>query len=268
MLFIYFLGISFFMNIIITSGQEQQCVAPGYDFDGFTDTQTDNWDPNDDTQLVQFAPCGFINNICGSNPPPQNQCSNPGSEGQCCGVCQSWVKDGNPQAACLGTLLGSVTVLSETSVQIQYSNGDTSDDGVGREVIVVVNCDSTAGVLDFDMFEPALPSNPPPEVYTYTLTLKSSTLCAVAPPVVPPKSRPGASPDAISGGSVFLILFFIITFLYFLIGILYNKHYGKKTGIDVVPNIEFWKEVPSYLKEGIIFTKDTISATIKSRVSK
>jgi len=260
---IYFLGISFFC-VIFTSAQQQGCEAPGYDFDGFTETQTANWEPNDSTQLVQYAPCGFISNICGNTPPPGNQCSNPGSEGQCCGVCQSWVSDDQLQAACLGTLLGSVTVLTQESVQIVYLNGDTSEDGIGREVIVVVNCDSTAGVLDFDMFQPAIPSNPPPDVYTYTLTLKSSTLCEVAPPNSPnpPRVRP-TSPTGISGGSVFLIIFFVTIFLYFMIGMLYNKYYGQKSGIEMIPNLEFWKEVPDYLKEGVIFSKDNISASIK-----
>jgi len=32
----------------------------------------------------------------------------------------------------------------------------------------------------------------------------------------------------------------------------------KKRGIEAIPNIEFWKEIPFYIKDGFTFTIDKI----------
>jgi len=60
------------------------------------------------------------------------------------------------------------------------------------------------------------------------------------------------------GGTIFLIVLLVVVILYCAGGFAYNfKKLGKK-GLDAVPNIEFWKDFPSLVKEGCTFTINKI----------
>ncbi|XP_076373653.1 cation-dependent mannose-6-phosphate receptor-like [Tachypleus tridentatus] len=56
----------------------------------------------------------------------------------------------------------------------------------------------------------------------------------------------------ISIGSVLLIIFFVLLLVYLLIGMTFN--YGKGArGVELIPNYEFWCELPAYVIEGWMF---------------
>ncbi|XP_055588658.1 uncharacterized protein LOC129740995 [Uranotaenia lowii] len=59
-----------------------------------------------------------------------------------------------------------------------------------------------------------------------------------------------------SVGSVLLILFLIGTFTYFTIGSIVRFMYLGARGIEVVPNLEFWKDLPSLVREGVRFVQN------------
>ena len=61
-----------------------------------------------------------------------------------------------------------------------------------------------------------------------------------------------------SGGSIFLIIFFVGFFVYFVAGIIYKKKRYDAQGVDMVPNIDFWKELPFLVKDGVAYTIDKI----------
>eukprot|EP00808_Paulinella_micropora_P028555 g52695.t1 len=58
----------------------------------------------------------------------------------------------------------------------------------------------------------------------------------------------------LSGGSVLLILFIPGAFLYLAIGILYKRKTQGTTGVESIPNIEFWRALPQLVKDGVQFT--------------
>ncbi|XP_043262851.1 uncharacterized protein LOC122403410 [Colletes gigas] len=58
----------------------------------------------------------------------------------------------------------------------------------------------------------------------------------------------------LSTGSVLVILFIIFTGIYFIGGVIALKLLRGATGWEMIPNHEFWGELPSLIRDGITFT--------------
>eukprot|EP00457_Paulinella_chromatophora_P013937 gb/GEZN01014300.1/.p1 GENE.gb/GEZN01014300.1/~~gb/GEZN01014300.1/.p1 ORF type:complete len:289 (+),score=18.62 gb/GEZN01014300.1/:81-869(+) len=58
----------------------------------------------------------------------------------------------------------------------------------------------------------------------------------------------------LSSGSVLLILIIPGAALYFVIGFLYKSKTQGTSGVESIPNIDFWRSLPQLVKEGIRFT--------------
>jgi len=225
----------------------QTCSVPGFNFDKISSST--NWQATWTTQTLSFAPCTTGTSAgCGSSGQPLNQCTGVAS---CCAVCQSWSEDTGPAGACLG--LGSkfisASAMSSSSVKITYGGGDVVTPGnTPRQVDIVINCEQGGSTLGFSSFTPAEVTTPPPPYYLYTLTLTSNALCG-----------------GISGGSVFLIILFSAAVLYLIAGVIVNKFHFQKEGIEIVPNIDFWKEVPGWIVDGVMLTKTKIMSAVSSQ---
>merc|ERR1711871_852623 len=64
-----------------------------------------------------------------------------------------------------------------------------------------------------------------------------------------------AGVGGLSDGSLFLILtFFVFLPLYLGGGMIYNYKVKEKRGIEMVPNLEFWRALPGYTKVGCIYS--------------
>ena len=72
-----------------------------------------------------------------------------------------------------------------------------------------------------------------------TFVLSTSVVCAAS---------------GLSGGDVFLIIFFVGGFLYVAVGALVKHKRYNATGKDMMPNIDFWQDLPHLLKDGFRFT--------------
>lgn len=59
-----------------------------------------------------------------------------------------------------------------------------------------------------------------------------------------------------STGGVLLILFLISTFTYFTIGSIVRFMYLGARGIEVIPNLDFWKDLPGLVRDGIRFLQN------------
>ncbi|KAH9524733.1 hypothetical protein Btru_027646 [Bulinus truncatus] len=79
---------------------------------------------------------------------------------------------------------------------------------------------------------------------TYIFTLYTRYGC------LPSNDKSGG----LSVGSVLVILFFVLLLIYLVGGVLFLKYVRKAEGIEVIPNVEFWKDLPSLIKDGILFT--------------
>merc|ERR1711988_828559 len=67
------------------------------------------------------------------------------------------------------------------------------------------------------------------------------------------KPLPAMASSVLSFGWVFVILLFVAVTLYFAIGICYKMHKYGKRGEDALPHIDFWRELPYLVKDGISF---------------
>ncbi|XP_058448265.1 uncharacterized protein LOC131428370 [Malaya genurostris] len=59
-----------------------------------------------------------------------------------------------------------------------------------------------------------------------------------------------------SVGQVLLIMFFTGTFTYFLIASIVRFMYFGARGIEVIPNLDFWKDLPGLVRDGVNFLRD------------
>ncbi|CAF1195935.1 unnamed protein product [Rotaria sp. Silwood1] len=56
--------------------------------------------------------------------------------------------------------------------------------------------------------------------------------------------------NGLSGGAVFLIILFSVTFVYMVGGLLYNGFVQHKSGLNLLPHAQFWIGLPLYAIEG------------------
>jgi len=55
------------------------------------------------------------------------------------------------------------------------------------------------------------------------------------------------------GGYIFLILLIIAAFLYFGVGSCINYYVYGVRGQEIIPNVEFWKNLPSNIKNATLY---------------
>jgi hypothetical protein len=78
-------------------------------------------------------------------------------------------------------------------------------------------------------------------------------------PAIAYYDNPNPKDEGISGGSIFLIIFFVGGFVYVVGGIAYNMKAKDKHGMEAFPNHTFWfVQLPGYVRDGIKYTKDTL----------
>jgi len=106
---------------------------------------------------------------------------------------------------------------------------------------------------------PVFPATPPTVDSTstgcqYTFTMASSAACPSSGPTSPPPGPGAPGSKSISGGTIFLIILLVSTFLYIVLGCFYMTKYKGTTGRESCPNYTFWSSLPGLVKEGCMFT--------------
>ena len=90
--------------------------------------------------------------------------------------------------------------------------------------------------------------------FTYKASFKLDSVCSGAPG---PNPGPGGADDyqkePCSGGCAFLIVFFASMVVYAIVAIVINVVTGKR-GKEVAPHADLWTEIPSLIKDGVMFT--------------
>jgi hypothetical protein len=61
-------------------------------------------------------------------------------------------------------------------------------------------------------------------------------------------------------GWIFIIIFCVLLVLYCGIGMFYKYKKLGVTGIETIPNVEFWRDYPSLVKDGIAFSISKVQA--------
>eukprot|EP01064_Diplonema_japonicum_P025386 TRINITY_DN3678_c0_g2_i3.p1 TRINITY_DN3678_c0_g2~~TRINITY_DN3678_c0_g2_i3.p1 ORF type:complete len:206 (+),score=45.74 TRINITY_DN3678_c0_g2_i3:54-671(+) len=78
-------------------------------------------------------------------------------------------------------------------------------------------------------------------------------------PVEPTPAEPSSSSDGVDGGVIFLIIFFVGFAVYMGAGMAYRFKVKGETGVNMVPNVEFWKDLPNLMKDGALFIKNKVT---------
>ncbi|XP_023024128.2 cation-dependent mannose-6-phosphate receptor [Leptinotarsa decemlineata] len=115
---------------------------------------------------------------------------------------------------------------SDEGYQIIYRNGSESD------VIATVN-------LVCVQFK---------ETFFKVISDKSKDFLVGSPKVCVITEHQG-----LSGGSVFLIILIVLATVYFIGGALISYFIRGARGVEIVPNIDFWRNLPGLVKDGAIF---------------
>lgn len=71
----------------------------------------------------------------------------------------------------------------------------------------------------------------------------------------------GCPQGGISPGSVMLIIIFVGLAVYLIAGIIINAAVRKKTGAEMIPNSEFWMDLPKLIRDGFRFLVSKIRGT-------
>jgi len=103
---------------------------------------------------------------------------------------------------------------------------------------ILMNYECDSGEIAF--LQQAVQPDPTNHQCYFVGVMKSKYAC--------PSRNTGKS--GLSGGSVFVIMFFVVGAMYFGGGIAYKYKRKGTTGIESIPNIDFWRTLPGLVKDG------------------
>ncbi|XP_046559014.1 uncharacterized protein LOC124268051 [Haliotis rubra] len=85
-----------------------------------------------------------------------------------------------------------------------------------------------------------------PDKCLYNITFEFAGACL--------QTIPSTITNQMSAGSVLVIIFFVFVLSYFVFGSMWNIACRGARGKEVVPNVEFWTDLPVYIADGFLFT--------------
>jgi len=100
-----------------------------------------------------------------------------------------------------------------------------------------------------------------PGVCQYVFSINTKYACPGSTPTTGGGGS-GGEVDGMSGGSIFLIIFFAAAGLYFLVGVVVKWRVYSATGVELVPNTEFWVGLPGLIRDGFIYVKNKITGAV------
>lgn len=126
-------------------------------------------------------------------------------------------------------------------ISLLYHNGSNYTDNCMRQprlTDIMIICDESAVTERFRFVEERKETDK--ELCFYQFELITATIC--------PKKE-----DVLSFGSVFCIIFFSSTGLYFLFGLLYRRIVVGAKGLEQIPNYSFWQDFGNLQADGCDF---------------
>jgi 1,2-dihydroxy-3-keto-5-methylthiopentene dioxygenase len=136
---------------------------------------------------------------------------------------------------------------SDNYVSLQYENGDKVN-GRARKSVVRLVCNDSVTIPQLT----ALGDFFATDVYEFKLVSKH---CCPVP------YQLQARYFSMSIGSLLIILFFSLVFLYFVGGALYMKFARGAKGKEIIPNQRFWSSLPGLIRDGLMLTTQTCRTT-------
>eukprot|EP00759_Apiculatamorpha_spiralis_P024078 PhF_6_TR27805/c1_g2_i7/m.40523/K10089/M6PR; cation-dependent mannose-6-phosphate receptor len=146
--------------------------------------------------------------------------------------------------------------MGMVSSNVMYS----VDDGAGSSAVVAIACDQGGANNVVTCPSQYNVKTQQANQYQYTISLKSKCACpngcsgSGPGPAPGPGGNSGSEPSGgLTGGGVFLIIFFVSATVYIGAGTVYNYKVKGMTGAEAFPNLEFWKGLPGLCKDGCLF---------------
>jgi len=200
-----------------------------------------SYNPTDPKQNIWINMCtSVVYNLCGT----------------VSSACQQWDPlNKNGQAS-----LGKVTSVAfsygtqqsgSTGPIAVYTGGDLTTTGVPRSMQIDFVCSPNSGTGKVTYVDENKTT------FRYYFLWTTQYACTNSPNI--PSGSSGD--DGLSGGSIFLIIFFVCVFVYFAAGIAYKKFKVHAEGIELLPNTEFWISFPGLIKDGCLFIKNKITGS-------
>jgi len=232
-------------NLKVTFG----CSASlgGFNFDMSSLTSTTDFSAKDtaydaNKYMYYFNPCGVANSnalkcITGSATFCQITGANTGAANL--GTCTT-PPGGTQPASPVWELINPL--IPAVGLRVTYANGDSCGAGTPPTKIGVINfyCDPTAGR---GFVNGTVAEHP---TCSYTMNIVTSYACA--------GGAGGGGSKGLSGGWVFIIILIVCLFVYIVAGCVYQRKKKGASGVESIPNIEFWRGLPGLVKEGFSFT--------------
>ncbi|KAL1524203.1 hypothetical protein AB1Y20_019111 [Prymnesium parvum] len=93
-----------------------------------------------------------------------------------------------------------------------------------------------------------------------TKKLSAVLACGASLTTSEPEAEEDSAPVRASYGWKFIFVVFVVFGLYLGLGVAYNVKRNGASGLDAVPHLEMWKDLPFAVRDGIIFSIDTIKS--------
>ncbi|XP_023212159.1 uncharacterized protein LOC111615015 [Centruroides sculpturatus] len=132
-----------------------------------------------------------------------------------------------------------------SNVKPTFTSLDLSYKEKEKSLTVFLHCDKTA---EKAKVEEVLKNG---NEYTLNLTTKCACAGGCHAPEPTPEPKSGSK---LSTGSILLIVLFTFLVIYIIGGIIWNGYCLGASGIELLPNLEFWREFPALVTDGARFT--------------
>jgi len=162
--------------------------------------------------------------------------------------------------------IAPLATAGQLGMQVTFMNGQ--GDTTKRKTVVSFICDcTTRAALSYISEDPSL-------VYNFNfrsfIACPTNQPCAPTPPPPGPPPGPPGSPssaesEGIGGGTIFIIVLICLAAVYLVAGVAFNHFAKHNAGLELIPNLSFWADLPSLVKDGCLYIWSKFSTVILRR---
>ncbi|KNC47220.1 uncharacterized protein AMSG_03648 [Thecamonas trahens ATCC 50062] len=221
-----FIGVALVVAVLVATAFADNCPS------GFSNLGNNgDFSVVDGTFTYKVSPCGSLSST---------KCTDSGVA-----VCQEW----SSGMKTLGLSSARTVVTSGSTVTITLGDGAHSNTcNADNQAQLVIACDES--VADADVKLTFVSS----DNCVYKFTAKAKAACGASTGGSSGGSSPAKKKGGLSLGSIILIIMLCLTIVYIGAGMAYNFQMKGLRGVEMFPNLGFWKSFPGLVKDGVLFT--------------